>query len=225
MASPLRLALFGPPGAGKGTQAQLLKEQLDITHISSGDLFRFHVQQGTELGLVAAEYMNQGLLIPDTVSVEIILDKVMELGRDTGFILDGFPRTSDQAGILDETLAKKSRGLDQALFISVPEAELIRRLGGRFVCRQCQAPHTLGESDSGGAASCQRCSGELYQREDDRAEAVPARIEVYRRQTAPVLDFYRERGLLVEISGVGAIEDINRLALAALKLPYTDKTC
>lgn len=224
MPSSLRLALFGPPGAGKGTQAQLLQEQLDIPHISSGDLFRFHVQQRTELGRVAAEYMNQGLLIPDTVGVGIILEKVMALGPEAGFILDGFPRTRDQANILDQTLAKKSRGLDQALFISVPEEELVRRLSGRFVCRQCQAPHALSEAEPGASAACQRCDGELYQREDDRAEAVQARIEVYHRQTAPVLDYYREQGLLTEISGVGAIEDINRQAMAALELPGNKTT-
>ncbi len=223
MPSSLRLALFGPPGAGKGTQAQLLQEQLDIPHISSGDLFRFHVQQSTELGRIAAEYMNQGLLIPDTVGVGIVLDKVMELGPEAGFILDGFPRTRDQANILDATLAEKSRGLDKALFIRVPEEELVRRLGGRFVCRQCQSPHALSEAEPGVSSTCQRCDGELYQREDDRAEAVQARIEVYHRQTAPVLDYYREQGLLAEISGVGAIEDINRRAMAALELHAIDK--
>ena len=223
MTSSLRLALFGPPGAGKGTQAQLLKEQLDISHISSGDLFRFHVQQRTELGLVAAEYMNQGLLIPDTVGVGIILDKVLELGPAAGFILDGFPRTRDQANVLDETLAEKSRGLDKALFISVPEDELIRRLGGRFVCRQCQATQSLGKTDSGAAPPCQRCGGELYQREDDRPEAVQTRIEVYHRQTAPVLEYYREKGLLSEISGVGAVEQVNHSVLASLELVTRDK--
>ncbi len=223
MPSSLRLALFGPPGAGKGTQAQLLQEQLDIPHISSGDLFRFHVQQSTELGRIAAEYMNQGLLIPDTVGVGIVLDKVMALGPETGFILDGFPRTRDQANILDATLAEKSRGLDKALFIRVPEEELVRRLGGRFVCRQCQSPHALNEAEPGASPTCQRCDGELYQREDDRAEAVQARIEVYHRQTAPVLDYYREQGLLAEVSGVGAIEDINRRAMAALEVHAIDK--
>ena len=223
MTSSLRLALFGPPGAGKGTQAQLLKEQLDISHISSGDLFRFHVQQRTELGLVAAEYMNQGLLIPDTVGVGIILDKVLGLGPAAGFILDGFPRTRDQANILDETLAEKSRGLDKALFISVPEDELIRRLGGRFVCRQCQATQSLGKTDSGATPPCQRCGGELYQREDDRPEAVQTRIEVYHGQTAPVLEYYLEKGLLTEISGVGAVEQVNHSVLASLELVATDK--
>jgi len=145
--------------------------------------------------------------------------RIAALGPEAGFILDGFPRTRDQANILDETLAEKSRGLDQALFIRVPEEELVRRLSGRFVCRQGQAHHALSEADPGVSYACQRCGGELYQREDDRAEAVQARIEVYHRQTAPVLDYYRAQGLLAEVSGVGAIEDINRLVLAALELP------
>ena len=217
-----RIALFGPPGAGKGTQAQLLKEQLDIPHISSGDLFRFHIQQHTELGLRAAEYMNQGLLVPDELGLDIILDKVLESGQDEGFILDGFPRTRDQARALDQALTDKSRRLDQALFISVPEQELVRRLGGRFLCRQCQAPHNLEEAEFALPPACQRCGGDLFQREDDRAEAVQVRIGVYQEQTAPVLDYYREQGLLAEISGVGAIEDINRLALAALELTNAD---
>ena len=221
MASSLRLALFGPPGAGKGTQAQLLKEQLDIPHLSSGDLFRYHLQQKTELGLQAAEYMNRGALVPDGVVIGIILNKTLEFAPEQGFILDGFPRTTDQAQALAEALAEKSRGLDQVVYISVPEAELVRRLSGRFICRQCQAPDNL-EGAAANAPSCGQCGGELYQREDDRAEAVQRRIEVYQRETAPVLDFYRERGLLTEIAGVGPVAEINRQTLAALNLSISD---
>ena len=216
MASPVRLALFGPPGAGKGTQAQLLKEQLNIAHISSGDLFRFHLQKGTQLGAKVSEFMKQGLLVPDDLVIEMVLKKVLELGNENGFILDGFPRTRDQAVALDEALGKRSRGLDKALLVSVPEAELLRRLSGRFVCRECQAPHNLEEAQFASPPPCSRCGGELFQRDDDRREAVQVRITVYQEQTEPVLDFYREQGLLVEIEGVGAIEDINRDAIAAL---------
>ena len=218
MASSFRVALFGPPGAGKGTQAQLLKDQLDLAHISSGDLFRFHLQAGTELGSKASEYMNQGLLVPDDLVIEMVLDKVLELGNDSGFILDGFPRTRDQAIALDKALGQRSRGLDKALLVRVPEDELVRRLGGRFVCRSCQAPHNLEEGQFDSPPPCSRCGGELFQREDDRREAVQVRIGVYQDQTEPVLDFFREKGLLVEISGVGPIEDINRNALEALGL-------
>lgn len=221
MASSLRLALFGPPGAGKGTQAQLLKEQLDIPHLSSGDLFRYHLQQKTELGLQAAEYMNRGALVPDGVVIGIILEQTLEFAPEQGFILDGFPRTTDQAQALAEALAEKSRGLDQVVYISVPEAELVRRLSGRFICRQCQAPDNLAGA-AANAPSCGQCGGELYQREDDRAEAVQRRIEVYQRETAPVLDFYRERELLTEIAGVGPVAEINRQTLAALNLSIPD---
>lgn len=221
MASSLRLALFGPPGAGKGTQAQLLKEQLDIPHLSSGDLFRYHLQQKTELGLQAAEYMNRGALVPDGVVIGIILNKTLEFAPEQGFILDGFPRTTDQAQALAEALAEKSRGLDQVVYISVPEAELVRRLSGRFICRRCQAPDNL-EGAAANAPNCGQCGGELYQREDDRAEAVQRRIEVYQRETAPVLDFYRERELLTEIAGVGPVAEINRQTLAALNLSIPD---
>ena len=218
MASSLRLALFGPPGAGKGTQAQLLKDRLGVAHISSGDLFRFHLKEGTPLGLKASEFMNQGLLVPDDLVIEMVLAKVLELGQESGFILDGFPRTKEQAVALDEALGQKSRGLDKALLVDVPEAELVRRLGGRFICRDCQAPYNLEEAQFSDPPSCSRCSGELFQREDDRAEAVQVRIGVYWEQTAPVLDFYREEGLLVEISGVGTVEEISRNALAVLSL-------
>ena len=216
MASSLRLALFGPPGAGKGTQAQLLKEKLDIPHISSGDLFRFHLQQRTELGLQAAEYMNQGLLVPDEVVIGIILDKVLELEPAEGFILDGFPRTREQARALALALAEKSRGLDRVILISVPEAELVRRLGGRFLCRECQAPYNLEPAQFADPPPCRQCGGQLYQREDDRPEAIRVRIGVYQEQTAPALDFYREQGLLTEIPGVGEVAEIHRLALQAL---------
>ena len=217
MTASLRIALFGPPGAGKGTQAQLLKEQLDIPHLSSGDLFRYHLQQQTELGLQAAAYMNRGALVPDEVVIGIILNKALEFGPEQGFILDGFPRTTQQARALAKTLAEKSRGLDKVVHISVPEEELVRRLGGRFVCRRCQAPDNL-EGAAANPPPCGQCGGELYQREDDRSEAVQRRITVYQQETAPVLDFYREGGLLAEISGVGPVAEINRLTRMALGL-------
>ena len=218
MASSLRLALFGPPGAGKGTQAQRLKEQLDIPHLSSGELFRYHLQRQTALGLQAAAYMNRGALVPDEVVIGIILDKTLALPAEQGFILDGFPRTTAQAEALAAALAEKSRGLDRVLYIRVPEGELARRLGGRFVCRRCQAPDNLAGAAAVEPPPCGQCGGELYQREDDQAAAVQRRIAVYQQETAPVLDFYRERGLLTEISGVGPVAEIQRRTLAALNL-------
>ena len=218
MPSSLRLALFGPPGAGKGTQAQLLREGLGLVHISTGDLFRSHLQQGTPLGTKVAEFMNQGLLVPDDLVIEMVLDKIVAVGQGSGFILDGFPRTREQAVVLDKVLDEKAIPLDSALLVDVPQDELVKRLGGRFLCRSCQAPYNLEPEQFESPPPCSRCGGELFQREDDRPEAVQVRIGVYQDQTAPVLDFYRENGLLKEISGVGAIEEINARALEALQL-------
>jgi adenylate kinase len=213
--SSIRLVLFGPPGAGKGTQAQLLKDRLDIPHISSGDLFRYHLRQGTNLGQQAAEYINQGRLVPDEVTIGIVLDEVLGLPDEKGFILDGFPRTTDQAKALEEALETKSRPIDKVVFINVPEDELLKRLSGRYVCRNCQIPHT--NVNGGEAARCTNCGGELYQREDDRPEAVKQRIQVYREETLPVLEFYRGRGLLADVPGVGSVECVQQRVLEALR--------
>ena len=215
-ASPgIRLALFGPPGAGKGTQAQLMSDALQASHISSGDLFRHNLRENTPLGLRAAEYMNQGLLVPDEVTIDIVLDKVLSLNSGEGFILDGFPRNIHQGEVLEEALRVRSRPLDCVVYIDVPEQELRRRLEGRYSCRVCQAPHTLEPGVTTG--TCNRCGGELYQRDDDTPDAIRKRIEVYRSETMPVLDFYRQRDLLVEVNGVGSIEEINRGILGKLQ--------
>ncbi|HIM49582.1 MAG TPA: adenylate kinase [Dehalococcoidia bacterium] len=210
----MRLVLFGPPGAGKGTQAQLLRDRLKVVHISSGDLFRCHLGKGTALGLRVKEYINKGELVPDDVTLEIILDKVMSIPDDEGFILDGFPRTTHQADALEKKLAAESRILDKVVHLDVSEPELLRRLGGRYICRSCRAPHAIGEGEEG--KKCDNCGGELYQRDDDAPVAVKKRIEVYNAQTIPVLDFYRDRGVLVDISGDGTVDEVNKQVLAAL---------
>ncbi len=212
----LRLVLFGPPGAGKGTQAQLLKDGLGVPHISSGDLFRYHLQEGTPLGLRASSYVNRGLLVPDKITIDIMLDKVLALPSDEGFILDGFPRTQEQAMALDQALNASSRELDKVLYINVPEEALVQRLGGRFVCRRCQAPYTRSQAESQEESRCPRCGGELDQRQDDSPERVQKRIEVYQTETVPVLDFYRGKGLLADIPGLGSVECVNRRLLEAL---------
>jgi len=214
MAQGLRLVLFGPPGAGKGTQAQLLRDRLKVAHISSGDLFRCHLGKGTALGLRVKEYINKGELVPDDVTLEIILDKVMSIPDDEGLILDGFPRTPHQADALEKKLAAESRILDKVVHLDVSEPELLRRLGGRYICRSCRAPHAIGEGEEG--KECDNCGGELYQRDDDAPVAVKKRIEVYNAQTIPVLDFYRDRGVLVDISGDGTVGEVNKQVLAAL---------
>ena len=173
--------LFGPPGAGKGTQAQLLVDRYDLTHVSSGDIFRHNLRQGTPLGLRAKEYMDRGELVPDDVVIDIMLDKIMSIHSDEGFILDGFPRSTRQAEELESALTARARNVDRVLHIDVPEDELVRRLSGRYVCRECQAPYTIANSAT--IPACERCGGELYQRDDDRPEAVQKRIDVYREET------------------------------------------
>ena len=210
----MRLVLFGPPGAGKGTQAQLLTDRFHLEHISSGDIFRHNLRRGTPLGLRAKEFMDRGELVPDEVVIDIMLDKVMSLHCDDGFILDGFPRNTRQAGDLEKALAARARSIDKVLHIDVSEGELARRLGGRFVCRDCQAPFT--HHGDAPAPACERCNGELYQRDDDRPEAVQRRIDVYREETMPVLAFYREQGLLVDIPGKGSVDGVFKRIVDAL---------
>lgn len=178
-------------------------------------MFRYHLRERTGLGWQAASYIHQGLLVPDEITIGIILDKVLGVSTQEGFLLDGFPRTVDQAVALDNTLAERSRRLDWVVFINVDEAELLHRLGGRYTCRECQAPHTLSETQ-GGDGNCSNCGGELYQRDDDRPEAVEQRLQVYQTETFPLLDYYRQRGLLIEVPGIGSVEDVNHRVLSAL---------
>ena len=213
----LRLVLFGPPGAGKGTQAHLLRDKLNLAHISSGDLFRNNLTNKTPLGLKAAEYMNQGQLVPDEVTIDIVLDKVLSLNSAEGFILDGFPRNRNQAEVLEKALTQRSRNIDKVVHIDVSQEELVRRLGGRYICRDCQAPHNINAMDSTQKdPKCEQCGGELYQREDDRSEAVQRRIQVYNDETVPVLDFYRERDLLLDVSGLNTVVNVYQDVLSGL---------
>lgn len=208
--------LFGSPGAGKGTQAKLLTKQLRVLHIGSGDLFRNNLQNETPLGLRAAEYVNQGLLVPDEVTIDMVLERVMALQKEEGFILDGFPRNHNQAEALEEALERRSRKLDKVVFINVPEQELVRRLGQRYSCRQCQAPYTVVSQQGAVGQRCQHCGGELYQRVDDEPEPVKRRVRVYQKETLPLLEFYRERGVLVDIPGNDTVEEVNKRVLSAL---------
>ena len=220
MATGLRLILFGPPGAGKGTQAQLLKERLRVDHVSSGDLFRHHLATGTELGELARGYMNRGELVPDKVTIGMVLDRIGRLPEGQGFMLDGFPRNTNQARSLDDSLARANAAIDRVVHIAVADDELIRRLSNRYICRNCQKPFTRDPVTGAPPSCCDRCAdgGDIYQRDDDTPDAVANRLAVYHRETAPVLDFYRERGLLADVAGEGTVESVNEFLLSALGL-------
>lgn len=213
----MRAVLLGPPGAGKGTQAKLLAQRLNIPHIASGDLFRTHQERGTPLGLKAREYMERGVLVPDEITIAMVLEHILSLDRDEGFILDGFPRNLNQAEALDRALRERGRELDRVLYIRVSEGELVRRLSGRLVCRRCQTPYHLESSPPRNPGRCDVCGGELYQREDDTPEAVRRRIQVYQTETAPLVEYYRRAGKLVEVEGEGPLEEVNRRLLESLR--------
>ena len=224
MASSLRLVLFGPPGAGKGTQAQLLKEQLAVEHISSGDLFRYHLRNDTDLGKQVSGYVNQGLLVPDDVTIGIILDRVLAMPEEEGFLLDGFPRNTHQAQALEGALSQQSRQLDKVVLINVDTQELLKRLAGRYTCRDCQNPQTLPDGAPENEAVCPNCGGQLYQRDDDRPEAVQQRLEVYENETFPVVDFYQQRGMVVDVPGLGSVSEVNERVVTALGIPAAGTT-
>jgi adenylate kinase len=208
----LRLVLLGAPGSGKGTQAERLSQATGLVHVASGDLFRKAEREGTELGKLAKSYMDKGLLVPDEVTIKMILERVDEINQ--GFMLDGFPRTIEQARALDKALVDK--GIDKAIYIRVSDEELLRRLSGRWICRNCQAPYHLVSSPPKVNGKCDSCGGELYQRSDDTVETAQKRLEVYFAQTAPLIDFYKQDGRLAEIDGQRSIEEVNGELIALL---------
>ncbi len=197
------LVLLGAPGAGKGTQADVLTERIGVAHVSSGDLLREHRAQKTELGAKAQSYMDKGDLVPDDLVIQMVLGRLAEETDGSGVVLDGFPRTEPQAVALDAALG--TQGIDRVLYVKVPEDELVRRLGGRHSCRSCQRPFP---EEAAGSGKCPVCSGELYQREDDKPEAVRNRLNVYEQQTSPLVEYYRGQGKLVEINGLQNVEEV-----------------
>lgn len=204
--------MLGAPGSGKGTQAERLSQSGGLAHIASGDLFRQAEKEGTEVGKLAKSYMEKGLLVPDEVTIKMILGRITEIKQ--GFMLDGFPRTIEQALALDEALAQE--GIEKAIYIEVSREELLRRLSGRWICRQCQAPYHTVSAPPRVAGKCDLCGGELYQRSDDTAETAEKRLEVYFRETAPLIDYYRQSGRLVETDGERGIEEVSKELQALL---------
>jgi len=210
----VRVILLGPPGAGKGTQASRLAARLGVDRVSSGDLFREHQERDTELGRLARSYMERGALVPDDVTIRMVMDWINVPGREDGLVLDGFPRTLAQAEALERELEERG-GIDKALYIRVAPEEMARRLTGRLVCRGCQTPYHENSSPPAEPGRCDSCSGELYQRYDDNLEAVQRRIQVYTDETEPLIEHYRRAGKLEEIDGEGSIENVGR-SLAAV---------
>ncbi|MER8159616.1 adenylate kinase [Streptomyces sp. NPDC094472] len=213
----MRIVLVGPPGAGKGTQAAYLAEKLSIPHISTGDLFRANISQGTPLGKQAQEYMRAGQLVPDEVTIGMAEDRLDQPDAQAGFLLDGFPRNQIQAEALDAYLGERGVSLDAVLDLEVPESEVIKRIAGRRTCRQ-DSSHTfhVEYKPSKAAGVCDACGGELYQREDDSEETVRKRLEVYHRETEPIIDYYKAKGLVVTISALGKVSEVTQRAMDAL---------
>ncbi len=204
---------MGPPGSGKGTQAAGLAQQLGVDAVSSGDLFRDHQRRNTELGRLARSYMERGVYVPDEVTIKMIMEWINDPDHAPGFVLDGFPRTHAQAAALDEALVDRG-GIDHVAFIKVSDNELVNRLGGRVICKECQTPYNLNTSLPAKAGTCDSCGGELYQRDDDKAEVVARRIEVYNQETEPVVGYYRDSGILSEVDGEQAVDKVG-IALSA----------
>lgn len=204
----MNLVLLGPPGAGKGTQAARIVEKYAIPHISTGDIFRKNIKEGTELGKKAQEYMNRGELVPDSLVIEIALDRLNEDDCKVGFLLDGFPRTVEQAEALDKYLAEKDQKVDKVLDMDVKKEILMERLTGRRVCRDCGATYNVVGMPPKKEGVCDVCGGELYQRADDTAETVENRIEVYNSQTKPLIDYYEAAGNIVHMDGSIGYEEL-----------------
>jgi len=211
------IVFLGAPGAGKGTQAGVVAEEMKLAHVATGDLFRQAQQQGTNLGLQAKAYMEKGMLVPDEITIKMVLERLSAPDCENGVILDGFPRNLEQAKALDKALMEQSKAIDKVIYIKVAEEDLLQRLSGRWICRNCQTPYHATISPPKVPGKCDRCGGELYQRPDDRVETVKERLKVYFSQTAPLIDYYTRSGKLIEVDGGGAVDEVSRRIISVLK--------
>jgi adenylate kinase len=204
----MNVILVGPPGVGKGTQAAVLEEKTELKHIASGELFRHHLREETELGLMARTYIDNGDLVPNDVVIGMILDRIFEPDCEKGVILDGFPRTKEQADALEQALEEHEQTVDAVIFMNAPREVLLKRIVGRQTCRLCQTPYNLYYSPPRQEGICDACNGDLYTRSDDNMQTAQHRLDVYFQQTAPLIEHYRGMGLLHEVSGQGDIHDV-----------------
>jgi adenylate kinase len=211
------IILLGAPGAGKGTQAAVLEEHTGLVHVASGDLFRAALRQGTELGMLAKSYMDRGELVPDEVVIRMIVERISQDDCARGVIFDGFPRTRDQARALEQELLRYQRRIDAVLYLRVPEDVLLRRIAGRQTCKTCGTTYNVYYFPSKRPDVCDHCGGKLYQRSDDTMETARHRLEVYFAQTMPLIEYYREQGILHEIDGQREISLVTDAMLQALQ--------
>ena len=211
------IIFLGAPGAGKGTQAANVAHQLNLVHIATGDLFRQAVEQGTELGMQAKSYMEKGILGPDELTIQMVLERMSAPDCQPGVVFDGFPRNIKQAEVLDEALARQAKAIDGVVYIKVSEEEILKRLSGRWICRQCQTPYHSQNSPPRVWGKCDRCGGELYQRPDDTVETIKKRLQVYFAQTAPLISYYTQAGKLLEVDGEGGVDEVGRRVILALR--------
>ena len=213
----MRLLLVGPPGAGKGTQAVHLAEHFAIPHISTGDIFRANIKGSTELGLLAKSYMDKGELVPDSVTNDMVADRLTKDDIKNGFLLDGYPRNIDQAKYIDGVLKERGIPLQFVLEFQLDNSEIVKRLSGRRVCKSCGAIFHIIFEKPKIEGICDKCGGELYQRDDDKESVIQNRLDIYDAQTAPIINYYKNLGLLKTISAAGEVSAISATAIAALK--------
>ena len=204
----MKLIMLGAPGAGKGTQAKMIAERYDIPHISTGDIFRANIKNGTELGMEAKKHMDQGLLVPDDLTVKILLDRVAQPDCKNGYVLDGFPRTIPQAEVLDKALAEMGEAIDYAVNVDVPDENIVKRMSGRRACVSCGATYHIEHIPPKKEGICDKCGEELILRDDDKPETVLNRLHVYHEQTQPLIDFYKEKGVLKTVDGTVDMKDV-----------------
>ena len=204
----MKIIMLGAPGAGKGTQAKMIADRFGIPHISTGDIFRANIKNGTELGKEAKKYMDQGLLVPDELTVKILLDRVADKDCAEGYVLDGFPRTIPQAEVLDDALTKLGDQIDYAINVDVPDENIIRRMSGRRACLSCGATYHIEHIPPKQEGICDRCGKELVLRDDDKEETVKNRLQVYHEQTQPLIEFYTGKGILKTVDGTQDMQNV-----------------